>query len=249
LKLIPVLDLMGGQVVHASGGHRAAYRPLETPLCEDSSPLAVCRALLGLHSFSTIYLADLDQIESRGGNEDAISALEAAFPDVEFWVDGGLSEKEDASPWLARHSGVLVVGSESQKDVAFLQGLTEEGEERLVLSLDFRQGDFLGPEDLLDTPALWPRRVIVMSLGRVGGASGPDYDLLASIRAKAAERSELRSELRPGGLTVDVIAAGGARGLEDLVHLKRQGVTGILLASALYDGRIGGADIRAFLGE
>ncbi|MBT5753038.1 MAG: nickel transporter [Rhodospirillaceae bacterium] len=241
MKLIPVLDLMGGQVVHASGGHRAAYRPLETSLCEGSDPLAVCLALLGLHSFSTIYLADLDQIEGRGGNEDVISALEAAFPDVEFWVDGGLSEKEGASPWLARHSGGLVVGSESQKDVAFLQGLMEGDETRLVLSLDFRQGDFLGPEDLLDMPALWPCRVIVMSLGRIGGDSGPDYDLLAGIAAKAAKRSELRP--------VDVIAAGGVRGVDDLIRLKRQGVAGILLASALYDGRICGADIRALIGE
>jgi len=236
---------MGGQVVHASGGCRAAYQPLETPLCEGSGPLAVCRALLDLHSFSTIYLADLDQIEGRGGNEDVISALEAGFPGVEFWVDGGLSEKEDASSWLARHSGVLVVGSESQKDTVFLQGLTEGGEERLVLSLDFRQGDFLGPEGLLDTPALWPRRVIVMSLGRVGGDSGPDYDLLADVAAKATGRSELCPEVRP----VDVIAAGGARGVDDLIHLKRQGVAGLLLASALYDGRIGEADIRALIGE
>ena len=97
---------MGGQVVHASGGHRAAYRPLETSLCEGSDPLAVCLALLGLHSFSTIYLADLDQIEGRGGNEDVISALEAAFPDVEFWVDGKRwMAAYDPDPHSAGHVG------------------------------------------------------------------------------------------------------------------------------------------------
>ena len=239
MKLIPVLDLMGGQVVHARGGRRAAYRPLETPLCEGSSPLAVCRALLGLHSFSTIYLADLDQIEGCGGNEEAVSALQADFPDVEFWVDGGINGKEAASAWLARHSGSLVIGSESQKDTALLRRLMEGDENRFVLSLDFRRGDFLGPKDLLDMPALWPRRA--MSLGRIGGDSGPDYDRLADISAKAAGRDEDRP--------IDIIAAGGVRGRDDLIRLERQGVAGVLLASALYDGRVGEADMRALSGK
>ena len=30
--IIPAIDLKDGAVVHASGGMRAAYRPIETPL-------------------------------------------------------------------------------------------------------------------------------------------------------------------------------------------------------------------------
>ena len=43
-----------------------------------------------------------------------------------------------------------------------------------VLSLDFRGETFLGPQGLLDDAALWPHRVIVMTLARVGGGEGPD---------------------------------------------------------------------------
>ncbi|MDP6495530.1 MAG: nickel transporter, partial [Dehalococcoidia bacterium] len=39
MKLIPVLDLRGGLVVHAHRGNRSAYRPVETYLCRGSRPL------------------------------------------------------------------------------------------------------------------------------------------------------------------------------------------------------------------
>ena len=52
---------------------------------------------------------------------------------------------------------------------------------RWVLSLDFRGDDFLGPRDILDRDDLWPERIIVMTLARVGAASGPDVARVAEI--------------------------------------------------------------------
>lgn len=235
MKLIPVLDLKSGQVVHARRGDRDAYRPVETPLCRGSGPVDVCRGLLGLHPFTTIYVADLDSIEGTGSNEAVIAELRAAFPDVEFWVDAGFSAAE-VQDWLQDHEGALVLGSESQTDVYVVAALVAGAFLRMILSLDFRGDEFLGPPQLILRADLWPRRVIVMTLARVGGGDGPDYDRLG----------EIMGQIREENRNIQVIAAGGVRHVDDLNLLRDRGVSGVLLASALFDGQIGKDEIAAF---
>ncbi len=84
---------------------------------------------------------------------------------------------------------------------------------------------FQGPAALLDNSALWPSRVIVMTLARVGSHEGPDLARLSEIVGKA-------------GGAHRVYAAGGLRGAEDLASLAAIGVEGVLVASALHDGRL-----------
>jgi phosphoribosylformimino-5-aminoimidazole carboxamide ribotide isomerase len=57
------------------------------------------------------------------------------------------------------------------------EGLTTD---RIVLSLDYRGDSFLRSKRLC-APHLWPARVIVMTLARIGGDAGPDVDRLADI--------------------------------------------------------------------
>jgi phosphoribosylformimino-5-aminoimidazole carboxamide ribotide isomerase len=229
MEIIPVIDLKGGAVVRARLGERQQYRPIETPLSPTSDPLDVARGLLSLHRFRTLYVADLDAIERRGGNCDALGRLRAAFPQLTLWVDNGIADATDAAAWLAADLGHLVLGSETQSDPALVSRFG--GHDRVVLSLDFRAAAFQGPPELLDTPSCWPRRVIVMTLARVGSGAGPDFGRLAAIRVVASGRA--------------IYAAGGTRDAADLVALERLGIAGALVASSLHDGRLGGAEIAA----
>ncbi len=85
------LDLKGGAVVRARLGQRDSYAPIETRLSQTSAPVDVVAGMLTLHNFRTIYVADLDAIESRGDHEESLCSLSAAFPDVTFWVDAGIA--------------------------------------------------------------------------------------------------------------------------------------------------------------
>ena len=71
MEIIPVIDLMGGVVVHARMGQRNAYRPIATPLSPTSDPLDVTRGLMSVYPFTSIYAADLDAIDKRGSNQGA----------------------------------------------------------------------------------------------------------------------------------------------------------------------------------
>ena len=230
IEVIPVLDLKGGVVVHARHGFRHSYAPIVTPLAQTSSPLDVVAGFLTVHPFRTIYAADLDRIEKRGSHDQSLDALCTAFPDVAFWADAGERETNEARSWLARYPRAhLVLGSESLVDHMVLEELATDG--RIVLSLDYRGDSFLGPKGLFDAPHLWPARVIVMTLARVGGYAGPDMDRLAEIKRRAPDAM--------------LYAAGGLRGASDLMRLQQAGIRGVLVASALHDGRLTGADIAA----
>ena len=229
MDIIPVLDLRGGIVVRARMGQRDQYWPLESPLSPTSDPVDVMRGLYSVHPFRTFYVADLDAIMGTGNNEAVLRRLQAEFPAAMFWVDNGVSDPSSAWNWLDAGLGHLVVGSESQQDIALVQCLSAH--DRVVLSLDFRDQAFLGPAALLDGVTSWPRRLIVMTLARVGSGAGPDLDRLSTIRKIAAGR--------------DIYAAGGVRDSADLAVLKRAGISGALVATSLHDGRLTGSDLEA----
>jgi phosphoribosylformimino-5-aminoimidazole carboxamide ribotide isomerase len=237
MNIIPVLDLRGGGVVRARMGERQRYQPIVSPLSPTSDPVDVMQGLLTVHAFTTFYLADLDAIEGTGDNAPALHRLRAAFPSLALWVDSGVADVEAAKRWLGEGLGHLVIGSESQKDMALVRYIAERSaehpadHERVVLSLDFRGEAFQGPPALLEDATAWPRRLIVMTLGRVGSGAGPDLDRLSEIRDRAAGR--------------DIYAAGGVRDGADLAALRRAGIVGALVATSLHDGRLRGSDIEA----
>jgi len=227
MEVIPVLDLKDGVVVHARMGQRHQYRPIATPLSPSSNPVDVARGLLAVYPFKTLYVADLDAIERTRDNDAALARLKAALPDLTFWVDNGAADLAEAKRWLDAGLGCLVLGSESQKDDGLVRGLT--GDDRIILSLDFRGEAFAGPPALLDDVAWWPTRIIAMTLARVGSGSGPDMERLSSIKDRAPDRR--------------VYAAGGVRGPDDLAELRRAGIAGALVASSLHEGTLTGAQI------
>ena len=104
MKILPVLDVMHGQVVRGVGGRRHEYRPLVCPLATTPEPLAVARGFREHFGLDEIYVADLDAI---AGQPPAISLFRALQEGgFRLWVDAGIRTVEEA---LAR--GYHVVSS------------------------------------------------------------------------------------------------------------------------------------------
>jgi phosphoribosylformimino-5-aminoimidazole carboxamide ribotide isomerase len=232
VEVIPVIDLKGAEVVHAQRGERDSYRPVRSQLCCGSEPVDVVAGLLTVYPFATLYIADLDAIQARGDNIASIRRIRQAFPELRLWVDNGLADPAACRDWLAQALSELVLGSEAQRDRAILDALSDDDAGRhLILSLDYKNDRFLGPPDLLSAPSLWPDRIIAMTLSRVGSRGGPDLDLLRRWRHEVP--------------TKKIFAAGGVRGGEDLLALADCGISGVLVATALHERRIGRVEIAA----
>jgi phosphoribosylformimino-5-aminoimidazole carboxamide ribotide isomerase len=230
MRIVPVLDLKGGVIVHARRGQRADYAPLSSPLVEGCEPVAVARALCAVCRTRTLYVADLDALAGGPANEAVLTALASV---AEPWVDAGATTPERAG--ALRRAGVArnVIGTESIGRAAPTARLVDT-EPPLVLSIDLRDGGLisLDPELAGRQPAaaaplariLSVREVLVIDLARVGSGTGPPLDAVA----------ELASAL-PG---VAIYAGGGVRDDADLRALESAGAAGALVATALHEGRI-----------
>ncbi len=230
--IVPVLDLKDGQVVHARAGERSRYLPIRSTLAAGSEPRAVLDGLLSVAPFRRVYIADLDAIEGQGDHRRLIAALARRYRSVAFWLDGGFAGAAEAAAALAE--GVApVLGSESLPDEqALIAAVRRLGSGNCVLSLDYRGDRFVGPTAIEDRPELWPDQVIAMTLSRVGSGAGPDMTRLAGLRRVAGARH--------------LFAAGGVRDAADLERLAAMGLAGVLVASALHDGRLTAAALAAF---
>jgi phosphoribosylformimino-5-aminoimidazole carboxamide ribotide isomerase len=238
MRLIPVMDLMRGQVVRAVRGERSTYQPLRSQLCAGSEPVVVAHALLTHCQSPCLYLADLDALQGGEVQVAALQALLIAMPRCELWLDAGFADREAATVLLARMGPLAaritpVFASESLRDAKALQALLDLGiEAGPVLSLDRRQGVHLDAAQAWHTPATWPRRVIVMTLERVGAGAGPDLSTLAQVQALAPQ--------------AQLIGAGGVRNMADLAAARAAGACAWLVASALHDGGISAEELAAF---
>jgi phosphoribosylformimino-5-aminoimidazole carboxamide ribotide isomerase len=228
MQLIPVLDLKGGQVVHARMGDRGRYQPIASRLCAGASPHDVVNALLDVYPFLALYVADLDAIEGNGDHSDLIASIKERHPQIELWVDSGLSDRAQVESFLRSGFARPVLGSETLAD---LDLLSYSNSMQSILSLDFLGDVFRGPKTLLDDSARWPNDVIAMQLQRVGSGAGPDFARLRALRRRAPEKR--------------LFAAGGVRGLEDLRRLAQLGVEGALVATALHEGALTRSELEA----
>ncbi len=235
-EIIPVIDVRKGVAVRAVAGVRANYRPLESSLTATADPLEVAAAYRAFFPFRTLYVADLDGIEGRGGDVRLASNLAAAWHGEEVWIDDGSRPAAESECSCEDHlqsagsSVTKVVGSEVL-DASDLEALVRVP----ILSLDFRDDVFLGPRALLEQPGLWPGRVIVMTLSRVGADAGPDLRRLEEI-------------IDAGGNGRRVYAAGGVRNIADVKTLQACGAAGVLVASVLHSGQIKAGDLLEVAG-
>lgn len=230
MQLIPVIDLMAGQVVRGVRGERSAYRPIRSSLCESSAPLELAPRLLALAASDILYLADLDALMGGALQFDILAALLEGLPTLRLWVDGGFRDAESIHAFRQRLGAQAarvspIVASESLADADRARRCLAAHRPHCILSLDRRRGSLLDAGDCHGHPAWWPARVIVMTLDRVGADAGPDLETLRGVQA-----------LRPD---VEVVGAGGIRDEADLRRAAASGASAWLVASALHDGRIG----------
>jgi phosphoribosylformimino-5-aminoimidazole carboxamide ribotide isomerase len=218
MKIIPVIDLKDGVVVHARQGLRDQYQPIHTHLCPSPDIYNVIGAFLGAYDFDTLYIADLNAITQQGDHARLITEVVACFPHILFWIDSGYQRVKD---YPGNHLPVL--GSECYRDETVLE--LKAFHNRFILSLDYSvSGEELGAKSLFSGPDLWPETIIIMTLSRVGSHRGPD---LAKLKAFCENYPDKQ-----------FIAAGGVRNTADLHALKQVGVQQALIASALHSGTI-----------
>ncbi len=230
MQVIPVIDLLNGEVVHAKKGLRQTYQGMQSPLCSSSDPLTVVAALMAIYAFKQLYIADLNAIQKlpnkTRSNYASIAQIRLAYPELEVWLDAGFQHSAELLEWQTLNVRIILA-SENFHDMQDYLALSQQ--HQFVLSLDFFSDGFHGPLALLEETHNWPNEVIIMSLSEVGANQGFNKARLVEIM-----QSNKGSRL---------YAAGGVRDEQDLLSLKALGVHGAMVATALHNQQISGASL------
>lgn len=240
MQIIPVVDILDGQAVRGVGGRRDEYRPLRSQICTSSQPVEVVRQVRDAFGLTEWYVADLDAIVHRRPNVAIYQQLAALG--VTALLDAGLHTAEELANFTLPHGFTLIAGLETMASPAELQACLAVREPAdLVFSLDLKQGRSCStsghwPDAPLDIARLVAhmgiRRIIVLDLADVGMETGVSTD-------------DLCRQIRAEFPNLALIGGGGVRSPGDLTRLAELGLSGVLVASALHDGRLTAADVAA----
>jgi phosphoribosylformimino-5-aminoimidazole carboxamide ribotide isomerase len=151
-------------------------------------------------------------------------------------IDAGIRSVESARTVLEAGAESVVAGLETSRGPEQLQALCREfGAERVIFSLDMHNGKPLGATAAWESSdpfeiaaravAAGAARLIVLDLAAVGVGQGISTE---SLCRRLLERFPC----------LRLITGGGIRGIEDVRRLQPLGLEGVLVASALHDGRL-----------
>lgn len=213
-----MVDLIAGNAVAAVAGDRDRYERIGGDVQGD--PVAWTKRLVDA-GVAGIYLADIDAIVGRPGND--IGPIVESAGDAEVWIDGGRSFRDQnqsgenvaLSP-AAPPRVIAITASESH----FAADLNHRRID--AISLDYRGQRFLGDHESawLDFAADFCGDVFLIDLQAVGTGTISIGERVAGLR-----RANFRGRL---------IAGGGVRGDDDVQRLIDAGCDLVMVGTALH---------------
>lgn len=237
--LLPAVDILGGQAVRLTRGEfdqRTVY---------DADPLEAARRWVAGGARS-LHVVDLDGARSGAPvNLEQIRRI-TSETEVPVQVGGGLRTIEAVRGAIEAGAARVLLGTAAYVDVDFLDHAVAEFRDRVVVSVDVRDGRLAaaGWTEQTDIPleaviehlnARGVRRFVYSSIDRDGMLEGPDLD--GARRVAESVRGSY-------------IYSGGVSSLDDLralVALRQVNLSGVIVGKALYEGRFTVADAQSVL--
>lgn len=238
MRVIPVIDIMGGVVVHAKGGQRRYYQPIKSQLCENSNPIDLALTFRSNFGFKELYIADLDSIMGIDNNIDALKRI-YKISKMKLMVDSGINDVKNVRELLQAGVEKIIVGTETLTSFEKLKDILEfAGYGNVIVSIDVKDGKILSkskeisglsPEKLAKIlESMNVEELIILDLLRVGKESGVNIDLIRRVL---------------NSVNIPIITGGGIKDIHDIILLRNIGVSGVLVSTALHNLKIKREDL------
>ena len=233
IRIIPVIDILNSKAVHAIKGERAKYKPLESNLLNSSDPIEIVRSLNQKYNFKEFYIADLDAIIKKKPNLVLLSKI-LKISGIDIILDPGVKDSKDLGIYSKYNLKKLILGMETINSFDIIdEALKIYRKNKIIVSIDMYKGRIISKiKDLKNRTPIYlinklkefsVQEIILLDLFRVGQKIGGIPELFL----------ELRKNFRGA-----VLVGGGIKNFEDLIFYYHQNFSGVLIATALYDGTI-----------
>ena len=231
MLVLPAIDLRDGRVVRLRQGRA------DDETVYDDDPAAAARrwATAGAQ---WLHVVDLDgAFTGHRGNLEAIRAIIGAA-DVPCEVGGGIRDVGAASKLLTLGAERVIFGTAALADPNLVARAIERfGPEHVIVGVDARDGrvathgwtettDMAAGELALRAKALGATRIVYTDIRRDGMSAGPNVEATVALARACGLR---------------LIASGGVRSIGDIERLARHepdGIEGVIVGRALYDGSL-----------
>lgn len=224
MLVIPSVDIRRGRCVRLREGRVEGEKVY-------GNPLEWARRWEG-EGARLLHVVDLDAAMGMGSNLELILDL-LRGKRCRIQVGGGIRSLEVARRYLEGGAERVVVGTSAVKNPGLVKRLVEAlGGERVVVALDSRGGKVVVEGWREETG----REVVEVAkemeeLG-VGCLLYTDVEADGTMRGIGGRVAEILSRIR-----LPVILSGGVRSLGDVRRAKEAGAAGLIVGTALYEGR------------
>jgi phosphoribosylformimino-5-aminoimidazole carboxamide ribotide isomerase len=242
LCLYPAIDLKGGQVVRLRRGDMAQATVYS------GQPADQARAFAA-QGFGWLHVVDLDgAFAGRPANAAAVESILAAAPGVPVQLGGGIRDMRTVDAWLARGVRRVILGSAALKNPDLVRAACAKHPGRVAVGVDARQG-MVAVEGWSEASTM--TAVDLARRFEDAGAAAviyTDIDRDGMLRGVNLEATLALAR----AVSLPVIASGGVASLDDLAALAAvasEGIEGVVIGRALYDGRIKAAEALALVAD
>ena len=227
--LLPAIDILDGKAVRLA---RGAY---EEQTVYDADPVEAARRWVEMGA-RALHVVDLDG--ARAGAPVNLDQVRRIVEDagVPIQVGGGLRSLEAVEQALGAGAQRVVLGTAAYRDIDLLDELVARIGQRLVVSVDARNGRLAtaGWLEQTDLPvegaigrlqARGVRRFVYSSIERDGMLAGPDLEGIQRVA---------------GAVRGSFVYSGGVASLDDLralARLRQVNLAGVIVGKALYESR------------
>ncbi|MDK2975267.1 MAG: phosphoribosylformimino-5-aminoimidazole carboxamide ribotide isomerase [Methanofollis sp.] len=226
MMIFPAVDILGGRCVQLVQGRRETATAYGTPL-ENASKWLDAGA-------DALHVINLDgAFGSAGANADLIGEL-IRETGVFVELGGGIRSREDARKWLEIGVGRVILGTIAIREPEVVRDLSlEYGPDQVMAGVDARDGSVMieGWQEEAGDYLSWAERFELLGAGSLlftnVGVEGLCRGIETGPVAGLLERTRL-----------PVVVAGGVSSAADIRALRNLGVSGAVLGSALYSGKI-----------
>ncbi|MFX1324148.1 MAG: HisA/HisF-related TIM barrel protein [Promethearchaeota archaeon] len=239
---MPVIDILNSEAVHAVKGERNRYKPLKSELFKSHNPEDILRLLISKFGFREFYMADLDAIVKKKPNFQLLIEI-LRIPKIKIMIDPGIVNSKDLLLYSKFDINKLIIGLEKIHNIEVIQeGLDLLGQNKIIISIDLYKGKILSdsqelrdknPKEIVEiVNCLGVQEIILLDLFRVGQKIG-------GIPSQYIEFQKL--------FKGKIFVGGGIKNYEDVLNFYQNKFSGVLIATALYDGTIDIAKLRKYV--
>jgi phosphoribosylformimino-5-aminoimidazole carboxamide ribotide isomerase len=242
MLLIPAIDVKGGRCVRLRQGRMDDV----TEFSDD--PVAMATRWIEAGA-KRLHVVDLDgAVVGRPVNAGVVQAIARKFPAIPIQIGGGIRDEDSVQAYLEAGVQYVIIGTKAISAPHFVNDLCLEFPGHIIVGLDAKDGKLaikgwskLSNHDVIDIAQRFEQdgvtAIVYTDISRDGMLTG--VNIAATVGLARA-------------VNIPIIASGGVTHLDDvksLCEVAEEGIAGVIIGRALYEGSIDLADAQALVAK